>query len=377
MQYRTFKKINEKTSLLGMGCMRLPVDSNDTVKEEETIRIIRDAIDGGVNYVDTAFMYHNGQSEKILGKALKDGYREKILLADKMPIWFAKDEDGMRTIFEKQMTRLDTDCIDMYLIHNVDRGVWKRVQKLNLIPYLEELKAAGRIRHIGFSFHDSYDFFLEVLDAYDWDFCQIQYNYIDRDIQAGDKGYALAEKLGVPLVIMEPVKGGSLAALPEEVEAPFKEARPEASTSSWALRWVASHPDVHVVLSGMSTMEQVEDNLKTFGNFEPLTEKEEKIVEGVAAAIKARTKNGCTGCAYCMPCPHGVNIPKNFRIWNDLAMYGNEEITRQNYFKYLPEAERADKCKACGKCEKVCPQSLSIRENLKQVQKEMEALKNK
>ena len=149
MQYRTFEKINEKTSLLGMGCMRLPVDSNDTVKEEEAIRIIRDAIDGGVNYVDTAFMYHNGQSEKILGKALKDGYREKVLLADKMPIWFAKDEDGMRTIFEKQMTRLDTDCIDMYLIHNVDRGVWKRVQKLNLLPYLEELKAAGKIRHIG------------------------------------------------------------------------------------------------------------------------------------------------------------------------------------------------------------------------------------
>ena len=267
MQYRTFKKINEKTSLLGMGCMRLPVDSNDTVKEEETIRIIRDAIDGGVNYVDTAFMYHNGQSEKILGKALKDGYREKILLADKMPIWFAKDEDGMRTIFEKQMTRLDTDCIDMYLIHNVDRGVWKRVQKLNLLPYLEELKAAGRIRHIGFSFHDSYDFFLEVLDAYDWDFCQIQLNFMDKNHQAGVKGLKAAAERGLGVVIMEPLKGGRITdAVPPTVQKIWDEAPIKRTPAEWAFKWLANMPEVTVMLSGMNAESQLQENMKTLSD---------------------------------------------------------------------------------------------------------------
>ena len=377
MQYRKFGNTGVEVSALGFGCMRFPVNEDKTINEEKAIAMVRHAIDNGVNYVDTAYPYHQGTSELVVGKALKDGYREKVYLADKMPVWLLETEDDFDKYLDEQLKKLDTDHIDFYLLHALSRERYEeKVKKLNLTKKLEEAKAAGKIRYIGFSFHDSLDLFKEIIDSYDgWDFCQIQYNYIDRDIQAGDKGYALAEKLGVPMVIMEPVKGGSLAALPEEVEAPLKALRPDASTSSWALRWVASHPNVHVVLSGMSTMEQVEDNLKTFGNFEPLNEKEEKVVEETAAAIKARTKNGCTGCAYCMPCPHGVNIPKNFRIWNDFSMYGNKEITRQNYFQYLPESERADKCKSCGKCEKVCPQSLSIRENLKQVAEEMDALK--
>ena len=377
MEYSKFEKLGISTSLLGFGCMRLPQTPDGKIDEPEAEKMLDTAIKAGVTYIDTAYPYHNGDSEPFVGKVLKKYDRDSFYLATKLPIWKLEKKEDVKRIFDEQLERLAVDHVDFYLLHALDKEAWEKVKELDVLPFVESMREAGKIRYIGFSFHDNYEVFEEILTSRPWDFCQIQYNYIDRDIQAGDKGYALAEKLGVPLVIMEPVKGGSLAALPEEVEAPFKEARPEASTSSWALRWVASHPDVHVILSGMSTMEQVEDNLKTFGNFEPLTEKEEKIVEGVAAAIKARTKNGCTGCAYCMPCPHGVNIPKNFRIWNDLAMYGNEEITRQNYFKYLPEAERADKCKACGKCEKVCPQSLSIRENLKQVQKEMEALKNK
>lgn len=198
---------------------------------------------------------------------------------------------------------------------------------------------------------------------------------MDTDIQAGNRGYELAEELGVPLVIMEPVKGGSLAALPEEVTEPFRSYKPDASISSWALRWVASKPNVKVVLSGMSDMEQVNDNLQTFGSFQPLSLREKELVADVAAAIKKRTKNGCTGCAYCMPCPFGVNIPQNFRIWNDLSMYGNVNRTRQAYFKDLEESARADQCQKCGKCEEVCPQSLSIRENLEAAAKEMEALK--
>lgn len=377
MEYSKFEKLGISTSLLGFGCMRFPRTPDGKIDEPEAEKMLDTAIKAGVTYIDTAYPYHNGDSEPFVGKVLKKYDRDSFYLATKLPIWKLEKKEDVKRIFDEQLERLAVDHVDFYLLHALDKEAWEKVKELDVLPFVESMREAGKIRYIGFSFHDDYEVFEEILTSRPWDFCQIQYNYIDRDIQAGDKGYALAEKLGVPLVIMEPVKGGSLAALPEEVEAPFKEARPEASTSSWALRWVASHPDVHVILSGMSTMEQVEDNLKTFGNFEPLTEKEEKIVEGVAAAIKARTKNGCTGCAYCMPCPHGVNIPKNFRIWNDLAMYGNEEITRQNYFKYLPEAERADKCKACGKCEKVCPQSLSIRENLKQVQKEMEALKNK
>lgn len=377
MEYSKFEKLGISTSLLGFGCMRFPQTPDRKIDEPEAEKMLDTAIKAGVTYIDTAYPYHNGDSEPFVGKVLKKYDRDSFYLATKLPIWKLEKKEDVKRIFDEQLERLAVDHVDFYLLHALDKEAWEKVKELDVLPFVESMREAGKIRYIGFSFHDDYEVFEEILTSRPWDFCQIQYNYIDRDIQAGDKGYALAEKLGVPLVIMEPVKGGSLAALPEEVEAPFKEARPEASTSSWALRWVASHPDVHVILSGMSTMEQVEDNLKTFGNFEPLTEKEEKIVEGVAAAIKARTKNGCTGCAYCMPCPHGVNIPKNFRIWNDLAMYGNEEITRQNYFKYLPEAERADKCKACGKCEKVCPQSLSIRENLKQVQEEMEALKNK
>ena len=187
MQYRTFKKINLKTSLLGMGCMRFPTDSEEKVMEQESIDMIRKAVDLGVNYVDTAFTYHGGKSEKILGKALKDGYREKVILADKMPIWVAKDEESMKSIFYKQLERLDTDCIDMYLVHNVSRSIWKRAQKLNLMPFLEEMKAAGKIKHIGFSFHDEYPFFEEMIDQYDWEFCQIQLNYMDKNHQAGLK----------------------------------------------------------------------------------------------------------------------------------------------------------------------------------------------
>ena len=247
--------------------------------------------------------------------------------------------------------------------------------KLELIPYMEELQKEGKIRFFGFSFHDDFEVFKTILTYRNWDFCQIQYNYADTDIQAGDRGYDLAEELGIPMVIMEPVKGGSLASLPDEVTAPFKDYNPEASTASWALRWVASKPNVKVVLSGMSTPEQVADNLQTFRSFRPLSLKEKELVAEVARRIKQRTRNGCTGCAYCMPCPFGVNIPQNFHIWNELAMYGNKGKAKQAYFKELTEKERADQCHECGKCEEVCPQGLSIRENLKEVSKEMETLK--
>ena len=306
---------------------------------------------------------------------MKKYNRKDFFLATKLPIWNVKTLEDAKRLFQEQLDRLQVDYVDFYLLHCLDKEKWQTVLDLGLIPYFEEMKQQGKIRFFGFSFHDDYEVFETIATYRPWDFCQIQYNYIDTDIQAGDKGYALTEKLGIPLVIMEPVKGGSLAQLPEDVTLPFREARPDSSISSWALRWVASKPNVKVVLSGMSTMEQVEDNLHTFGNFEPLSQEEAALVSQVADAIKKRTKNGCTGCAYCMPCPFGVDIPRNFRIWNDLSMYGNKEKAKHSFFQELDVSARADQCQKCGKCETVCPQSISIRENLETAARELNALK--
>ena len=375
MEYRNLERLGVSPSLLGFGCMRFPLNEDGSICEPEAEKMLDTAIEAGVTYIDTAYPYHNGDSEPFLGRVLKKYNRKDFFLATKLPIWNVKNLEDAKRLFQEQLDRLQVDYIDFYLLHCLDKEKWQTVLDLGLIPYFEEMKRQGKIRFFGFSFHDDYEVFETIATYRSWDFCQIQYNYIDTDIQAGDKGYALTEKLGIPLVIMEPVKGGSLAQLPEDVTEPFKKARPDSSISSWALRWVASKPNVKVVLSGMSTMEQVEDNLHTFGNFEPLTQKESELVSQVAYAIKKRTKNGCTGCAYCMPCPFGVDIPKNFRIWNDLSMYGNKEKAKQAFFQELDISARADQCKKCGKCETVCPQSIAIRENLKAAAKELNALK--
>ena len=375
MEYRQFEKLGVSPSLLGFGCMRFPQNPDGSICEPEAEKMLDTAIQAGVSYIDTAYPYHNGDSEPFVGRVLKKYDRSRLFLATKLPVWNVKTLDDAKRLFQEQLDRLQTDYVDFYLLHCLDQEKWQLVLDLGLIPYFEEMKKEGKIRFFGFSFHDDFEVFKTILTYRDWDFCQIQYNYVDTDIQAGDRGYELAEELGVPLVIMEPVKGGSLAALPEEVTEPFRSYKPDASISSWALRWVASKPNVKVVLSGMSDMEQVNDNLQTFGSFQPLSLREKELVADVAAAIKKRTKNGCTGCAYCMPCPFGVNIPQNFRIWNDLSMYGNVNRTRQAYFKELEESARADQCQKCGKCEEVCPQSLSIRENLEAAAKEMDALK--
>ena len=375
MEYRNLERLGVSPSLLGFGCMRFPLNVDGSICVPEADKMLDTAIEAGVTYIDTAYPYHNGDSEPFLGRILKKYNRKDFFLATKLPIWNVKTLEDAKRLFQEQLDRLQVDYIDFYLLHCLDKEKWQTVLDLGLIPYFEEMKRQGKIRFFGFSFHDDYEVFETIATYRSWDFCQIQYNYIDTDIQAGDNGYALTEKLGIPLVIMEPVKGGSLAQLPEDVTEPFKKARPDSSISSWALRWVASKPNVKVVLSGMSTMEQVEDNLHTFGNFEPLTQKESELVSQVAYAIKKRTKNGCTGCAYCMPCPFGVDIPKNFRIWNDLSMYGNKEKAKQAFFQELDVSARADQCKKCGKCETVCPQSIAIRENLKAAAKELNALK--
>ena len=372
MEYRTMKKTDIKTSLLGFGCMRFPT-KDGAIDEERAQKMLDTAIAAGVNYIDTAYPYHDGQSEPFVGKALKKYPRDSFYLATKLPVWMVNSVEDAERIFNEQLARLQTDYIDFYLLHAMNGKRYDELVEMGVVAWGEQKKAEGKIRNYGFSFHDGYEAFEHIITHRDWDFCQIQFNYMDTEIQAGMKGYQLAERLGIPLVIMEPVKGGSLTTFADDITDMFRKVRPEASLASWALRYVASFPDVKVVLSGMSTEEQVADNVATFEHFEPLSEAEHELIKKVVVAVNARVKNGCTGCRYCMPCPFGVDIPRNFSIWNNYAMYGNAGGTKWNYNNMKPE-NRADMCKKCGACEKACPQKIAIREHLTQVAECMNSL---
>lgn len=374
MEYRKLEKKGIEVSLLGFGCMRFPTLPNGEIDEVEAEKMMDEAIKSGVNYLDTAYPYHDGKSEAFMGKVAKKYDRSSLYYATKLPMWLINSVEDAERIFNEQLEHLQTDYVDFYLFHALDKNRWDTILKHNLIEWAEKHVAAGHIKNLGFSFHDDYETFEKILKYRDWDFCQIQYNYMDTEIQAGLKGYKLTEELGIPLVIMEPVKGGMLASMPDDITAMFKASDSEASVASWALRFVGTHPNVKVILSGMSTMEQVQDNLKTFKEFKPLDEAEKKLVNDVVAAVKARVKNGCTGCRYCMPCPAGVNIPRLFRIWNDYGMYDDKGRAKRGYFDQTKEENRADVCIECGACEAQCPQSLSIRENLKVLSQDMKAL---
>lgn len=374
MEYRTLEKLGIKTSLLGFGCMRFPTTPDGAIDEERAQQMLDKAYEAGINYYDTAWPYHEGKSELFVGRAMKKYPRDSFYFATKLPCWEVKQREDAVRIFNQQLERLQTEYIDFYLLHALNRDSFRSMCAMGVLDEVIELQKQGKIRYLGFSFHDSYDAFEEILTYRDWDFCQIQYNYMDTMEQAGDKGYALCEERNVPLIIMEPVKGGALASYAPEVEALFKKVRPEKSIASWALRFVASKPQIKVVLSGMSTEEQVKDNLETFGIFETLSVKEQETIETVVREVKSRIKNGCTGCRYCMPCPFGVNIPKNFSIWNNYGMYNNAGATKWRYFQDMKEEEHADKCMSCGACEEACPQKLPIREHLVQIAELMERL---
>ncbi len=367
MEYRSMDKLGVKPSLLGFGCMRFPLREDGHIDEAEAEKMLDKAIASGVNYIDTAYPYHNGDSEPFVGRVLKKYDRGSLYLATKLPVWKVETIEDVKETFQEQLNRLQVDYVDFYLLHALSKERWDKILKLGILDYCEELRSQGKIKYLGFSFHDSYEVFEEILTYRSWDFCQIQYNYMDREHQAGEKGYVLAERLGVPMVIMEPIKGGSLAVLPEDIAAMYKNADPQASVSSWALRWVGTHPNVKVILSGMSTYDQVLDNLNTFENYKSLNVEEQKLVDQVAKTIKSRVKNGCTGCRYCMPCPFGIDIPKNFAIWNHEAMYGNPEAAKKKYERELSESARADQCRKCGACEKECPQAIAIRQDLVRV----------
>lgn len=371
MEKRKLEKLGIETSLLGFGCMRFPVTAEGKIDEPEAEKMLDRAIASGVNYIDTAYPYHGGDSEPFVGKVLQKYDRGSYYLATKMPAWLVKNLDDVDRIFNEQLERLRTDYIDFYLLHAMSKDRWDEMVKIGAVERLAQLKEEGRIRYLGFSFHDSYEVFEEILNYRDWDFCQIQLNYMDTETQAGMKGYELTVEKEIPLVIMEPVKGGSLAVFSSDIMDKFHEHDENASAASFALRWVGSLPNVKVILSGMSTMEQVEDNLHTFGEFRPLSEAEAATVAEVVSILHSRVQNGCTGCKYCMPCPAGVNIPDSFRMWNTYHMYQNYNMVR-NGWENMDEGARPSNCIKCGKCEQVCPQKLNIRENLERAQQDLD-----
>jgi len=372
MEMRKMENLGIETSLLGFGCMRFPVTAEGKIDEPAAEAMLDKAIASGVNYIDTAYPYHGGDSEPFVGRVLKKYDRKSFYLATKLPVWMIKTVEDAERIFEEQLSRLQTDYIDFYLLHAMNKGQWDAMLAAGVVDYCAKLKEEGRIKYYGFSFHDDYEVFEEIINYRDWDFCQIQLNYMDVNEQAGMKGYQLATDKGIPLVIMEPIKGGSLAAYADDITAKFRELDEKASIASFALRWVGSLPGVKVILSGMSNMEQVEDNLNTFIGFEPLSEKEAVTIEEIVTLLNSRVQNGCTGCRYCMPCPAGVNIPGNFKAWNNYHMYQNYNVVKWAWENEMGESQQAKNCIECGKCEAHCPQKLSIREDLKKVQADMD-----
>lgn len=373
MIYSNMEHLGATPSLLGFGCMRFPTTPEGKIDRPRTQHMFDIAYEGGVRYFDTAYPYHSGESEPVTGECLKKYDRKSIHIATKLPIWMVRDLPHALEIFEEQLAHLQTDYVDFYLFHALDAERWNKIKELNLIPAFEKLQREGKIRHLGFSFHDDYPVFEEIITHRAWDFCQLQINYMDIDSQQGLMGYALCEQLGVPVIVMEPVKGGSLANLPDDVAAPLRALRPEDSITAWALRYVAALPNVKVILSGMSQEDHVRDNLHTFNDFHPLTPDEMRTLCNTVRAIRARVKNDCTGCRYCMPCPFGVDIPRNFALWNTHGMYANDAATRFDYAN-LKEEARADHCKKCGKCESACPQKIAIRADLDRVAQELGAL---
>ena len=374
MDKSTWEKLGIETSRLGFGCMRYPIRPDGDIDEVMAEEMMDRAYHAGVSYFDTAWMYHNGKSEPFMGKCLKKYPRDSYTIATKLPVMMLKTLDDAKKTFNEQLARLGVDYVDFYLLHGLNRESFRHAVSLGMDKYCDTLKKEGKIRYFGFSFHDDYAAFEEIIKARRWDFCQIQLNYMDTEDQPGLRGYRLAEELGVPVVIMEPVKGGSLSMLPESVAGEFARVRPGASQASWALRWVGGLPGVKVVLSGMSSMAQLEDNLKIFTDIAPLTAEELRAIESVSEKIRQRVKNGCTACRYCMPCPAGVNIPQNFALWNKYGMYNNKADIAFWWSGMTPDAAKAKNCVECGQCEEKCPQKLTIRADLKALQAELDAV---
>ena len=375
MLYRKLPKTGDELSILGFGCMRLP-QKDGHIDEERAARQVRHAIDCGVNYIDTAWPYHAGESEPFVGRTLTGGYRERVKLATKLPAWLVLQRADMDRFLDAQLRKLATPQIDFYLVHSLNGDTWDKVAALGVAEFLAGAKRDGRIVNAGFSFHGVRDDFKRIVDAYDWDFCQIQYNYLDREFQAGAEGLHYAASKGLGVIVMEPLRGGALAALPQPpaIEALWEQAPQHRTPAEWALRWVWNQPEVTVVLSGMNDEAQIDENLKIADAARPgsLTAAETELVDRVSAKYREILKVACTGCGYCQPCPSGVNISGCFQAYNVFHTFGRQQDAA---FIYVIGGSGitsgtpgyASLCAHCLDCLEKCPQGIQIPDVLEQV----------
>ncbi|MBM7561526.1 aldo/keto reductase [Fusibacter tunisiensis] len=378
MKYRVVEKSGDKISILGYGGMRFSTKGG-LIDEAKATTQLRNAIDQGVNYVDTAYFYHGGQSETFIGKALQDGYREKVYIATKLPPWLVQTEADMHKIFETQRKRLQTDVIDYYLLHALNSENWEKFLKLDVLSFLAELKASGKIRNVGFSFHGDRDNFVEIIDAYDWDFCQIQYNFLDVNNQAGTYGLKYAADRGIAVMVMEPLRGGSLVSkLPDGIQKLYKSHEVSRTPAEWALKWIWNQAEVTCVLSGMNEDAHIQANIAYASEMEAghFADAENNLMDQARAIYLSLQKVPCTGCQYCMPCPFGVDIPRCFDLYNSKHLI--QQKTRTFYWMQLGgmngKPSYASLCQNCGKCLDHCPQQIDIPTELKAVAKDMEGV---
>lgn len=373
MQTIRFTNLGFDVSRLGFGMMRLPTmddgKGNRVIDRDEAKRMVRHAIDHGVNYVDTAYGYHDGESEIVTGQILKDGYREKVRLTTKLPQWLVHEHQDMDRLLDEQLKKLDVPYVDLYLLHALNLSAFKKLQSLDYKSFLERALKDGRIKHVGFSFHDNKDAFLEIVDDYDWDAAQVQINYLDDEHQATLEGIRYAGSKGIDLICMEPLRGGAIASPPEEILARMKAYPKQYSPVEWAFRYVGEIPEIKTILSGMSTFDQVVDNLDIFSRVAvgSLDEEDKAFVAGLKKAYLERIAVGCTACNYCQPCPQGVLIPRIFAAYNDAYMFDNIKRFQNAYRQIVKDNGDASLCIACGQCEEVCPQQLPIIKDLEEI----------
>ncbi len=366
MQFRKFGKLDWQASALGFGCMRLPLldpKEHSGIDEKEAGRMLHYAIEQGVNYLDTAYGYHGGNSERFLGRALKGGYREKVHLASKLPCWKVESAQDFDKLLNEQLEKLQTEYIDFYLLHGLNGEGWHKMRDLGVIPWAESAIADGRIRHLGFSFHDKTEALIEIIDAYEgWTLCQVQYNYIDIENQAGTRGVQYAASKGLAVVSMEPILGGRLSNPPDEIKALWTTATHKRAPADWALQWIWNQPEVTVALSGMSTMSQVEENIASASRsgVNTLLDEELALIARVREQYQTLSPIPCNKCDYCMPCPNGVSIPRVFEVYNEGLIYNTQDGSRNAYLRWIPDLERANNCIDCDNCESLCPQSIKI-----------------
>ena len=358
----------ELVSFLGFGCMRFPVLENGRIDRRLAGEMLDHAYEQGVTYYDTAYLYHDGESEEFLGEWLKTKDRNSVLVATKLPMWNLTTTEDAERIFAEQLDKLQLDYVDFYLLHSLDRKKWDKARALAVLSFLDRQKAAGKVRYCGFSFHDDYAVFKEIIEAYPWDFTQIQINYMDGEVQAGLQGLKLARDLDIPVIVMEPVKGGLLADLPPKEKEMLDTTY---SAAAMALRWVGSLDGVNLILSGMSTLDQLQDNLNVFSDFVPCTAEEKEKITAVAISLNEKVLVPCSSCNYCQPCPFDVDIPGCFKYLNIAERYENDKLARRNYEFNVAE-HKAGNCCECLACLEKCPQNINIPEMLKIVAERLE-----